>query len=259
MSPHRSPYDDEPTVLAPPEERTLEARAPSDPTLEAPPEDPTVSAQVDVRAAFAAHDVALPKASAVLVESDEHPAHRQEHTLPLVPPRAPPPAPESGRDVESGRAPESGRDVASDETPYEVPGIGPPRRGMKGIVIGVLAFCGLLCIGAAAVSLWPHAKSAEGGSVSANAGSSSTSTTASTSTTTSTSEAAEVPMPGASAPVAAIPPVVPVAAAVEPRPVPVSHAPHVVATTTTTSRPRATATATAKPAGKGSIVRDAPF
>ena len=255
----------------PPEDRTLEARAASDPTLEAPPEEPTVSAQVDVRAAFAAQDVALPKGAAILGSEEAHPAHRQEHTLRLRPQRAPTPAPESGPSVESGRG--VAHHTASEEAPYEIPGVGPPRRSMKGVVFAVLASCGLLCVGAAAVSLWPHPKSAEQTTSASAAGSS-----------TSTREAAQVPAPNTSvtvaestpaAPVVSAPPVVQVAppvpapaiapapavvpvAAVEPAPAAASRAPRAApAVAATTARPRPTTTA--KPTGKGSIVRDAPF
>lgn len=262
-------------MQVPPEDRTLEARAPSDPTLEAPPEEPTVSAQIDVRAAFAAEDVAPRNAAAFVVPEEEHPAHRQEHTLPLPSPQAARPAPESGPSVTSDRGVAHDTVVAhvtvSEEAPYEIPGVGPPRRSMKGVVFAVLGFCGLLCVGAAAVSLWPHPKSAEGTSASA-AGS-------------SAREAAQVPAPSTSvtvaestpaAPVVSAPPVVQVAplvpapamapapaivpvTAAEPGPAAASRAPRAApAVAATTARPRATTT-TAKPAGKGSIVRDAPF
>ncbi len=256
-------------MQVPPEDRTLEARAPSDPTLEAAPEEPTVSAQVDVRAAFAAQAVALPKAEAILVPEEEHPAHRQEHTLPLPSLQAPPPAPASGPSVTSDRG--LAHDTVSVEDPYEIPGIGPPRRSMKGVVFAVLGFCGLLCAGATAVSLWPHPNSAEGSTIASAAASSvpaaapvpapSTSVTVAESTPAAPAGSAPpvvqvaplVPAP-AIAPAAAIVPV----AAVEPGPAAALRAPRAApAVAATPARPRATTTA--KPTGKGSIVRDAPF
>jgi hypothetical protein len=163
--------------------------------VEVPPEEPTLTAQVDVRATLAkldaeeragadipvlhddadeheeptapsdAEDRTVSGAVAVLVASEQPPSSRRPmNTLPFVAPS----------DLEDRLAPPSSRRVepasplatasraasgdAVDDSPIEIPGVGASRRGMKTIVLSVLAACALVGIGALARHLWPESK-----------------------------------------------------------------------------------------------------
>jgi cytoskeletal protein RodZ len=159
-------------------------------TVEALPDEPTISAQIDVRAAFAAHerplpggiedrtlplpttdeddavtsvnpvfegtqpDLTLPGVVAQLLASAEPPGRERENTLPIVP----------ASEVQRARALIAAEEKAAampstpavDDTPYEVPGVGAQRKKMLRIVLGVLSVCGLLCVGALVRQLWPE-------------------------------------------------------------------------------------------------------
>jgi hypothetical protein len=249
----RSPYDDEPTIEAAPEEPTLEARVPA-PTLEVA-EDPTVSAQVDVRAAFAEEQSKmLPFAATVAV--NEHPAHREERTLPLPQEQQPQPASAPARvAVAVGTGPPRTvpvmRAPVLDDGPVDLPGVGPSRRGMKGVVFGILGVCALLCVGAAFISLWPRGKAAEPAP----------STTATQATTASASSSAGQPAevsPPTAPPTATTATITPVAT--EPRTPAPARAPRVSSGAGAPRRPEPrTPAGPAKPTSKPPIVRDAPF
>jgi hypothetical protein len=158
----RSPTDDDPTVLAPPEEPTLSAKLDVKAAFEAL--DPTLPGS-DVDADVTAVDVRLPN-------DNEAPANRQEHTLPLVktaellpmqPPSQTPPLVATSAPLDDALPPSSARldDTPSDPpSDPEVPASVAPaqRRKMQRIVFGVIGFCGLLCVGAGVRQLWPGAK-----------------------------------------------------------------------------------------------------
>jgi hypothetical protein len=256
----RSPYDDEPTIEAAPEEPTLEARVPA-PTIEVA-EDPTVSAQVDVRAAFAEEQSKMLPFAAT-VAALEHPAHREERTLPLPQQqqqqqRASAPAPVA---VAVGAGPPPTVPVRTapviDDAPVDLPGLDPSRRSMKGVVFGILGVCALLCAGAAFISLWPHGKAADAAPSTTEAQATTATATPSATASSSASQPAEVATPTA-APTATTATITPVAT--EPRSPAPARAPRVSSGAGAARRPEPRPPAgPAKPTSKPPIVRDAPF
>lgn len=258
--------------------------ADDDRTVEAPPEEPTLSAQVNVRDAFEATEHTLPDALVGLVPiEDDEP--RQQQTMPLVSPAlvldlqaksqartevaavavapaiAHVPLPPPSDPILVTRRRDDDRGFGDgDEAPIEIPGVGgAQRKRMLRIVIGVLAVCGLMCVGAVARQVLGGDKEKM--------------------PVTATASAAPAEKAASSAVVAAEPSATAVAAAVVPEPAPPPAPPPAAPTPTVRARveapppppppPRrpapAAATPHARPAAgapakpRAAIVRDAPF
>jgi hypothetical protein len=296
--------------------------------VEVPPEEPTLTAQIDVRAALAKVDAEQREAAdidveheepeeprspadvedrtvagavAVLVASEQPPSSRRpSNTLPFVAPSDLPDAPPSSQRVAqeppSPRASRASSGAIADDSPVDIPGLGAQRRGMRTIVLSVLAACALVCAGALARHLWPEGRKDPAPSAAAAAPPPASSAAAtgepSPAAASSAATAEPSPAPASPSPTAAISaapssssPTAAITATAEPSPAAASGAttapspaaassaapsPTAVAVVAPNAsrpaerrplapRPAARPAGPARPGARGAIVRDAPF
>lgn len=234
---------EDPTLPGPQEERTLPG-PPEEPTLPGPQEDRTLAltvsfGTVDEPPPMRPRAYTLP----LLQQPNTEPSLlRSASTKPL--------APNTGQAMPVQAMPVHGAlpDAAAEDTFQDVPGGAARRRRMQRIVMGVLGFCGLVCVGALVVRLRLDAKPEETRRAESKSAASVIAPTSAASESQGVASAS-APLAGEAAPTAPV-----VTAAVSPQRRPEAHgsAPH-------PRPPVVSGPAPTKPPPRTTIMRDAPF